>query len=152
MDVQRGGRHILINGLAMVLVGLIWGIFVPNTPYPRLALAAHIQFESSGLLFIVLAVLLLRLEHSVGPRSVLVMIVSAWLTWLMAFSEAANAWWGTSQILSIAASQAGALGAKPWQETVVKATHAASGLALIVGWGLLLAGFVRKGGPAAENS
>lgn len=144
MNVQKGGQQILIHGIALVLVGLVWGLVIPNTPYPRLALGAHIQFETNGLLFIVLAVLLLKLPHSVGSKSVWVMVLSVWLTWFMALSEAANAWWGTTQMLPIAASQAGATGGERWQELVVTLTHISAGIALIVAWALLLVGFVKN--------
>jgi hypothetical protein len=122
----------------LVLAGLVWGLAVPFAAYPRLALGAHIQFETSGLLFIVLGVLLLKLPHSVGTKSVWVMLVSVWGTWLMALSEVANAWWGTNQMLPIAATQAGATGGEPWQELVVKLTHIAAALALILSWTLSL--------------
>ena len=93
MSVQSGGRQVLVHGMVLVLVGLLWGLVVPATPYPRLALGAHIQFETNGVLFIVLATLLLKLPHRVGRKSVFVMVLSAWLTWCMALSEVANAWW-----------------------------------------------------------
>ena len=144
MSVASGGRQILIHGLALVFVGLVWGLFVPNAPYPRLALGAHIQFETNGLLFIVVATVLLTLPHSAGRNSICVMVVSAWLTWLMALSEVANAWWGTNQMLPIAAAQAGATGGRPWQELVVTLTHIAAGIGLIVTFALLLVGFVRN--------
>ena len=143
MSVRSGSQQILIQGMVLVLVGLVWGLVVPNTPYPRLALGAHIQFVNNGMLFMVLATALLALPHSVGIKSVRVMVVAAWLTWTMAISEVANAWWGTAQTLSIAASQAGATGGEPWQELVVKLTHIAAGLGLIVAWSLLVVGFVR---------
>jgi hydroxylaminobenzene mutase len=127
MSVQRGGRQILIHGIALVLVGLLWGLVVPHTPYPRLALVAHIQFETNGLLFIV------------------VMLFSVWLIWLMALSEAANAWWGANQMLPIAASQAAALGGAAWQELLVKLTHIGAGVGIIVAWTLLLIGVVKGG-------
>jgi (hydroxyamino)benzene mutase len=145
MDVQRGGQEILLNGMALVLVGLLWGLVVPHTPYPRLALGAHIQFELNGLLLIVMAALLLKFAHDVGPRSILVMRLSAWLTWAMALSEVANSWWGTSSTLPIAAHQAGAAGGLPWQENAVTLTHVAAGLCLIVAWALLILGFARSG-------
>ncbi|MBI3785949.1 MAG: hypothetical protein HY270_21355 [Deltaproteobacteria bacterium] len=150
MNIQRGGRQILFHGMALVLVGLFWGLVVPATPYPRLALGAHIQFETNGVLFVVLATLLLKLPHRVGRKSVLVMVLSAWLTWCMALSEVANARWGTTGILPIAASQAGATGGAPWQELVVKLTHIAAGLGLIVAWALLIVGFVSS--AQAEGS
>jgi len=151
MSVQKGGRQILIHGMALVLVGLAWGIFVPLAPYPRLALGAHIQFETNGVLFLVLGILLLKLPHNVGRKSVRVMLFSAWATWFMAVSEAANAWWGTIQMLPIAASQAGATGGEPWQELVMKLTHLPAALALILSWTLLIVGFV-KNSPITVSS
>jgi hydroxylaminobenzene mutase len=144
MSIHSSSRQILVHGLMLVLVGLVWGLVVPNTPYPRLALGAHLQFETNGLLFIVLATLLLALPHRVGRLSVRVMLLAAWLTWAMALSEVANAWWGTNQMLPIAAAQAGAAGGAPWQELVVKLTHIGAGLSLIVAWLLLVVGFVKR--------
>src|SRR5579863_3696028 len=110
MNVTTASRQILIHGLVFVLVGLIWGLMVPHTPYPRLALGAHMQFEFSGILFIIVAILLLKLPHAVGGKSMLLMLLAVWLTWAMAFSEVANSWWGTMQTLPISGHQAGASG------------------------------------------
>jgi hydroxylaminobenzene mutase len=132
MSVMRGGRQILIHGMFFVLVGLLWGLVVPHTTYPRLALSAHIQFEGSGVLFIVTSILLLTLPHRVGGKSIAMILAAIWLSWIMAFSEVANSWWGANQILSIAAQQAGATGAAKWQETLVTLAHVVAGLALIV--------------------
>jgi (hydroxyamino)benzene mutase len=152
VTVQSGGKQILTNGLALILAGLVWGFAPPLTPYPRLAVGAHIQFEMNGLLFVVLGILLLKLPHRVGSKAVWVMVVSVWLTWLMALSEIANAWWGTNQILPIAAKQAGAAGAAPWQELVVKLSHMSAALGLILSWVLLIIGFVRDGARAEAES
>ena len=138
--------------MLFVLVGLVWGLVVPATPYPRLALGAHIQFVTNGMLFIVLATALLALPHSVGLKSVWVMVVAAWLTWAMAISEVANSWWGTTQTLSIAASQAGATGGEPWQELVVKLTHIGAGFGLIIAWSLLVIGFLRHAPSTGSNN
>lgn len=151
MNVHSGSRQILMHGMLLVLVGFLWGLVVPATPHPRLALVAHVQFVTNGTLFIVLATLLLLLPHRVGPRSIWVMVLAAWLTWAMALSEVANAWWGTTQMLPIAAGQAGAMGGEPWQELVVKLTHIGAGLGLIVAWSLLIVG-VLKQGPATASS
>ena len=150
MNVMQGGRQILQHGLVLVFVGLLWGLVVPHTPYPRLALTAHEQFVFNGLLLIVMAALLLKFEHTVGGKSVAVMVVSAWLIWAMAFSEVANSWWGTNGLLSVAAAQAGAHGALAWQEAVVKLAHIAAGLGLIMAWALLILGFSR-GEPKAAR-
>jgi hydroxylaminobenzene mutase len=130
MNAAIGGRQILIHGMTFILVGLVWGLVVPHTPYPRLALTAHIQFEGSGVLFMVAAILLLKLPHRVGCKSIWVMLLAVWLSWVMNLSEVGNAWWGTTQILPIAAHQAGAIGGTAWQELVVKLAHIIAGLAL----------------------
>lgn len=97
-----------------------------------------------------MAALLLKLPHTVGPKSVGVMLLAAWLTWPMALSEAANAWWGTTQWLPIAAGQAGAKGGATWHELVVRITHIAAGLGLVAAWGFLVAGFLKM--PAAAGN
>jgi hydroxylaminobenzene mutase len=149
MSVQTGGRQILIQGMVLVLAGLLWGFVVPHTPYPRLALGAHIEFESNGMLFMILGILLPKLSNGVGRKSVWVMLLAVWLAWPMVLSEAGNAWWGTVQLLPIAAKQAGATGGAAWQELVIKLTHISAGLALIAAWILLIIGFVKKPSPTA---
>lgn len=144
MNVQSRARQILIHGLALVLVGIVWGLVIPHTPFPRLALSAHIQAVLNGMLFILMAVLLLTLPHKVSARSALVMLGAACLTWLTVISEIANAWWGTSESLSIAAKEAVAIGGTVWQEQFVKLTHIPAILGLILAWILLIAGFVNK--------
>jgi hydroxylaminobenzene mutase len=70
MTAQTGGKQVLIHGLALILAGLISGFAPPLTPYPRLALGAHLQFETNGPLFVVLGILLLKLPTaSVTKRS-----------------------------------------------------------------------------------
>ncbi|MBL8499442.1 MAG: hypothetical protein LZF84_10625 [Nitrosomonas sp.] len=142
--IQNRARQILIHGLALVLVGIVWGLMIPHTPFPRLALSAHIQAVLNGMLFILMAVLLLTLPHRVSARSALVMLIAVCLTWLTVISEVANAWWGTAESLSIAAQQAGTSGGAVWQEQFVKLTHIPAIIGLIVAWILLIAGFVKK--------
>ncbi len=144
MNQNIGGLQLLLHGMVLIMAGLLWGLVVPATPLPRLALGAHIQFMVNGMLFAIMATMLIALPNAVGPRSLRAMVVAAWLTWAMALSEVANAWWGTHQTLPIAAAQAGATGAAPWQELIVTGTHVAAGLGLIVAWGLLIAGFMSR--------
>lgn len=132
-----------MHGMCLVMVGLLWGFVVPATPFPRLALVAHIQLTVNGMLYCLMGMLLLNVSHQVGPRSIIAFHVSACLTWLMILSQIGNSWWGTTQLLSIAASQAGASGGTPWQEAFVKLTHIASGVGLVVAWGLLMLGMAK---------
>ena len=129
--------------MALILAGLLWGFFPPMTPFPRLALGAHIQFVTNGMLLVVLAIVLLKLPLGIGRRSAWVMVISAWLIWPMALSEVANAWWGANQMLPIAARQAGAAGAASWQELVVKLCHIPAALGLILSLALLIVGVVK---------
>lgn len=150
MDALVGGRRILMHGMLLVMVGLVWGLVVPATPYPRLALGAHIQLVTNGMLLMVLATALLAVPNRVGPKSVLVMQLAAFLTWGMALSEVANSWWGTKEMLPIAASQAGATGGASWQELIVMLTHLGAGFGLIAAWALLVIGFLRGTARAAS--
>jgi hydroxylaminobenzene mutase len=142
MTITAGGRQILIQGLTMILAGLFWGFAPGATPFPRLAVGAHVQFETNGALFVVLGILLLAVPHSAGEKTVRVIAVSAWLTWLMALSEVANSWWGANQMLPVAAGQAGAKGAEAWQELVVKLCHIPAALGLILSIALLIRSLV----------
>ena len=144
MKLKHKGRQLLLHGMTLVLVGLVWGFFVPATPYPRLALTAHIQLTGNGVLFMALSIALLTLPNHVGSKSLVVMLLAAWLTWVMALSEMANAWWGTNQMLPIAAAQAGATGGEPWQELIVKLTHIGAGFGLLAAWVLLIVGFLKR--------
>src|ERR1700722_14949041 len=153
MSNQTGGRQILIHGLTLILAGLLWGFAPPMTPYPRLALGAHIQFETNGLLLMAVGILLLTVPNRIGRGALWVMVASAWLTWLMVLSEVANSWWGTNQLLPIAAKQAGATGAAPWQELIVKVCHIPAALGLILSFVLLIIGIVLYRGPVElENT
>jgi hydroxylaminobenzene mutase len=141
VEVQKRSRQILRHALALILCGLVWGAIVPHTPYPRLALTAHIQFMVNGLLFVVMAVLLHAIPNKVGPRSAFIMLMAVWLTWIMLASEVGNAWWGTKEILPLAAEQAGAEGGTEAQELAVALAHIISSVGLIAAWSLLVAGF-----------
>jgi hydroxylaminobenzene mutase len=152
MTISTGGKQILLHGLALILAGLVFGFAPPLTPYPRLALGAHIQFVTNGMLLAVLAMVVLKVPHRAGPKSVRVMVVSTWLTWFMALSEAANAWWGANQMLPIAAKQAGAAGAAAWQEAVVKLCHLPAALGLILSVTLLIIGIVKHRGAAEPEA
>lgn len=149
MDRQRAGRQIFLQGMALILVGLLWGFVVPHTPFPRLALTAHIQFMVNGLMLMTMGGVVLKFITQVSPRAMVIMVLAASLTWPMLMAECANAWWGTTGILPIAAEQAGATGGQAWQELAMKATHVLAGLALVAAWALLTLSFARQ--PAERS-
>ena len=114
------------------MVGLVWGLVVPACPFPRLALVAHIQLTTNGIMYLV------------AGLSAKILIAGPWLTWLVMLSEMANGWWGARNMLPIAAAQAGASGAAEWQEDMVTAAHLIGAVVLIAYWGVILVGLFRK--------
>jgi hydroxylaminobenzene mutase len=102
------------------------------------------------MLLMVLATALLAVPNRVGPKSVVVLQLAAFLTWAMALSEVANSWWGTKEMLPIAAREAGASGGASWQELVVTLTHLGAGFGLIAAWALLVIGLRRGTARAAS--
>lgn len=140
MTIQTGGRKLLIHGLGLTLAGLVGGFLPLLAPYARLGLSAHITFVTHGMLFVLLALVLLNVPHRAGLKSMRVMLVTAWLVWFMALCEATNAWWGVSELHPIAARQAGATGGEAWQAALMKLSHVSASLALMVSVALLLKG------------
>ncbi|MBI5853776.1 MAG: hypothetical protein HZB35_00775 [Nitrospirae bacterium] len=59
-------------------------------------------------------------------------------------SEVAGAVWGAKAALPIAAAEAGAPGAAPWQESLVLVCHMVPALFLIAAWMLLIWGLYRS--------
>jgi (hydroxyamino)benzene mutase len=144
MTQVRGQRQILIQGLALIFVGLVWGLAAPATPFPRLGLAAHVQFIENGMLLALQALMLAGHPGLVGGWSIRTIVIAAWTAWPMVLSEVANAWWGTARMLPIAATQAGAGGGQAWQEITVMTAHVVAALAFIVAWGTLLLAILRR--------
>lgn len=48
MSQQRAGLKIIASGAALLFLGRLWGLNVANTPFPRLALTAHIGAMNEG--------------------------------------------------------------------------------------------------------
>jgi (hydroxyamino)benzene mutase len=143
-DLFHVSRSNLRQGAVYMLVGLLWGMAVPATPFPRLALGAHIQLTASGVMFLVAGLVSLRLPFASGGAAARVLVAGPWLKWPVVLTEMANAWWGTRQMLPIAAGQAGATGAAGWQEGIVTIAHMLGAVVLVVYWGVILVGLFRN--------
>ncbi|KAK0623687.1 hypothetical protein B0T14DRAFT_545115 [Immersiella caudata] len=139
---------LLRHGAALIGFGLLFGCIVPLTPYPRLALTAHMQFAIEGTMVAAAGASLnstpfrssnKKVVDNLGRRGINVVyygIVGIWVTLL---SEAANAWWGTRWVLPIAHEAAGLLGAgagpaKYWMEMVVAVAHYPLAVPLALVW------------------
>jgi hypothetical protein len=107
-------------------------------------LTAHIQLTANGVMFLVAGLVILRLAIAKGGVSARILVAGPWLTWPVLLTEMANAWWGARNMLPIAAGQAGATGAEAWQEGAVTVAHLLGALVLVVYWGVILIGLLRK--------
>ena len=143
---QRVSRSNLRQGAVYMMVGLIWGMAVPATSFPRLALGAHVQLTAHGAMFLVAGLVIWHLGLGTGSLPARILIAGPWLTWPVMLTEMANSWWGTRNTLPIAAQQAGATGATAWQEGIVTAAHVIGAVVLLVYWGTILFGLYAKPG------
>lgn len=137
---NSASRSNLRQGALYLLIGLIWGLVVPTAPFPRLALGAHIQLTTHGLMFLVGGLVIPHLLTGSNGIVSRILIYAPRLTWLVMLSEMANGWWGTVKTLPIAAAQAGATGGTPWQERLVTSTHVIGAMVLIAYWGVIFVG------------
>ena len=141
---SRAVIWLALNGVGLMLAGLICGALVPATPYPRLMLSAHnAGFTVSATLSIFAALLLSSSLSSVSIRAATIVVWAHVALWALSFSEVAAAFWGTSQALPLAAAEAGAPGGALWQETLVSVCHVIPAILLIVAWLILVRGVWR---------
>ncbi|KZO92033.1 hypothetical protein CALVIDRAFT_530457 [Calocera viscosa TUFC12733] len=122
---------LLRHGALLQLFGLLWGFVVPMTPYPRLALSAHIGATGHSLMLLAIG-FIVSLEDAVNVQSAwktTTLLVAPYAVWAMILSECANSAWGTKQLLALAAAAAKVVGGEAWQEAVVTIVHVVGGLA-----------------------
>jgi len=121
-------------------------MIVQDTPYPRLALTAHIQFMAVGAM-VLLAGILLHQTSLIEIGAVQSRIVYWGLTgcWVVIGFECVNVFWGTKAILPLAVSLAGAEGAATWQEQIMTAAQILPSTEVIIAIGVLMYGvFAQK--------
>ncbi|KZT61738.1 hypothetical protein CALCODRAFT_479761 [Calocera cornea HHB12733] len=130
----------LRHGSSLMLFGLCWGFTVPNWPYPRMALTAHIGATGNSMSLMLIGVILcfedvVKLK---GAWKRIILQISPWWLWASVLSECANAAWGAKGILPIAAQLSGSTGATAWQEAIVTGAHAVGGLIYVACWGAVV--------------
>jgi hydroxylaminobenzene mutase len=137
----RQARHLLRLGLALFLLALLVGIFVPGFAAPRLALSAHLLGVLQGTFLVAAAAVWRRLNLG---RTI------SWLTfWLLAYGCVAawlanvlGAYWGAGNtLLPIAA---GSAHGSALQEGAIVVLLRRSGIALVVAIALMLQGSLSK--------
>jgi len=143
-ELSHASQSNLRQGAVYMLIGLVWGMVIPASPFPRLALGAHIQLTSHGVMFLVAGLVIMHLPFAKNGVCAKILVAGPWLTWPVMLTEMANGWWGAQKTLPIAAGQAGATGAEPWQETIVTFAHLIGAIVLILYWGVIVAGLFRN--------
>ncbi|KAK9312751.1 hypothetical protein V1522DRAFT_411608 [Lipomyces starkeyi] len=130
---------LLRSGVSLQLFGLVWGLVIPVTPFPKLALTAHIQSMAQGAMVLGAGVLLR--QPNLLNLSAFELRIVWWgfgLAWAAIAAQCFNAFWGTNQMLQLAAAAAGATGAEPWKEQIMTQTLYVAGLGIIGSFAVLV--------------
>jgi (hydroxyamino)benzene mutase len=93
---------LLKSGSLLLASAFTWGIFIPATPFPRIALSNHMNMIQHGFLSIGCGLILYQ-EGLIDLSEWQVWLVglSHFYLWLLDFVSICNAWWGTSKTLQL---------------------------------------------------
>lgn len=100
------GATVIRQSLLLELVGLVWGLFVAATPFPRLALVAHIEAMTNGAMWMGVGLLIRTNFLSLTDVGCFLLKASLVGNWTMILVEMLNAWWGTKDLLPIVGNRA----------------------------------------------
>jgi (hydroxyamino)benzene mutase len=93
---------LLKSGSLFLASGFLWGVFIPQTPYPRIALSLHMNMIQHGLLSIAAGYILA--EHGLvklSPWQVWMVSIPHFYLWAIDILMLCNTWWGTNKALTI---------------------------------------------------
>lgn len=93
------GAGLIRSGLFLELGSIVWGGFIPQTPYPRLALVGHLVGSSLGMLAMGTGILLRTDFFNLSQVQLSTVAWGINSSWLMVGVEIANAWWGARNAL-----------------------------------------------------
>lgn len=139
MAEPRFDKALLVAGALLFLLGLVQGAVVQQFLNPRMALSAHLTAVQSGMALMIAgivwqAVALPTLPESLCRWALVVSMIGLWLGLTLSAAT------GASASLPIAgAGYAAAEGI----ELLVSALVLGSSAAMVLAWGLLVAGLVR---------
>ena len=90
------------SGALQLTAAFIWGPFLPNTPYPRIALSSHLNLIQEGLLAIAAGLITRDSELVKLTNGQLNFIIWAHLgLWGIDFVSMCNSFWGTNKTLKM---------------------------------------------------
>jgi hydroxylaminobenzene mutase len=139
MDSHEARRRLLWHGVAIVLLSLVEGAFVPSLRNPRMALSAHVGGIMTGMLTAAFGLLWADLHLGRGTLRTLF-----WLTvyqgWSQTLGLVLAAAFGTRLTTPMAGAE---YGGAPWQELVVAVLLTTGAVAVLACCGLALRGLRR---------
>ena len=93
---------LLKSGSLFLATGFFWGIFIPKTPYPRIALSLHMNMIQHGFLSIAAGMILY--QHGLVELStwqIYMVGLPHYYLWVLDFVALCNCWWGTNKALQL---------------------------------------------------
>jgi hydroxylaminobenzene mutase len=91
-----GSKFVIRQALLMTLVGLVFGMFIPQAPFPRLALVGHIEAVTNGPMWLGVGAVIHSDFMSVSDTGLLILRVGVLSNWASITTECLNGWWGTT--------------------------------------------------------
>lgn len=139
MAEARFNKALLVAGAVLFLLGLLQGAAVQQFLNPRMALSAHLTAVQSGMALMIAGAVwqAVALPSALARLCRWAIIASMYALWLGLILSAAT---GASASLPIAGA---GFAAAPGMELLVSALVLGSSAAMVLGWGLLVAGLVR---------
>jgi uncharacterized membrane protein len=131
----------------MMLVGLLYGLTVHDSPYPQLTLGVHEQLMVNGMIGTILGMLLhLKISkvEDASWKQAVIHFALVHTQWLMVVSEMMGAHLGCNKFLKINAARAGATGCSNFMEGFVAMAHIGPALSLIAATTIILLGTRQK--------
>ena len=91
----------------MQFAGLLWGVAAPKTPYPPIAISAHVLFMTSAAMVLLTGFLLKQpLVIELGAIESRIVYWGFAGLWVILASECLNSFWGANQIMVMVSSVA----------------------------------------------
>ncbi len=143
---EQAARSLLILGALLFFLGLMGGFAIPAMTNPRMGVSGHLEGVMNGTFLLVVGLAWSRVHLPDRYRSIMYwsLLYGTFANWLFVTFAAM---FGTKAMSPIAG--AGHSGA-PWQEALVTVGLGSVGLAMVLGCGLLLWGFIRKPAEGAR--
>lgn len=143
---EQAARSLLALGALLFFLGLMGGFAIPAMTNPRMGVSGHLEGVMNGTFLLVVGLAWSRVHLPDRYRTVTYwsLIYGTFANWVFVTFAAM---FGTKAMAPVAG--AGHSGA-PWQETLVTLGLGSVGLAMVLGCGLLLWGFIRKPAESAR--